>query len=55
MKIDFRIILTFLIFLVVEIVLFIKIDANSHSVSDTLINFVPVSLLFVLLLLEALK
>ncbi len=30
-----------LLYVVITIMLFISIDSNSHSVSDTLINFVP--------------
>ena len=41
-----------LIYLSAVIYLFLKIDSNSHSVSDTLINFIPVGLIMTIILIS---
>ncbi len=43
--------ITLLIFVALEVFIFIKIDSNSHSASDTLINFIPITLFLSILLI----
>ncbi len=38
-----------ILFIIAEIYMFIKIDSSSHSVSDTLINFVPFTIILFLI------
>ncbi len=40
-----------LLYLTSTILLFIRIDSNSHSVSDTLINFIPLTTILTLILI----
>lgn len=42
--------ITLLIFIVIGIYFFRRIDANSHSASDTLIGFAPIAIVLIILL-----
>ncbi|MEK6890564.1 MAG: hypothetical protein AABX03_00335 [Nanoarchaeota archaeon] len=43
--------LVLLTWVIIEIALFLNIDKNSHSVSDTLINFIPISIVLIIILI----